>query len=65
MRHFQDFKEISKKLSILKHHSGTVVGWQLHTSDAIVSNAAERVLQYAPPAIFVKWGKKTWTLGDT
>ena len=57
-------EKTSKQLSILKHHSGTVVGWQLHTSDAIVSNAAERVLQYAPPVIYVKWDEKTWTLGD-
>ena len=57
-------EKVSKKLSILKHHNGTVVGWQLHTADALASSSAERVLQYVPPVIFVKWDEKTWTLGD-
>ena len=57
-------EKVSKKLSILKHHSGIVVGWQLHTADALASSSAERVLQYVPPVIFVKRDAKTWKLGD-
>ena len=56
--------KISKKLSILKHHSGTVVGWQLHPSDSVHCETAARVLNYLPPIIFVKWDNKEWTLGS-
>ena len=52
----------SKKLIILKHASGTVVGWQVHAGDQILDSSCQRVLRYLPKVIFARIHDATWQL---
>ena len=48
------------KLTILKHESCEVVGWDLHVADRISERGGERLLQYLPYIIYLKFPDATW-----
>ena len=48
-------EKISKKLRILKHCPCKVVGWVLHSSDVVEAGEHERMLQYLPVCIYVRF----------
>ena len=48
-------EKISKKLNILKHTPCIVVGWELHPNEERHKTVGERVLQYMPQCIYVKF----------
>jgi len=48
-------EKISKKLNILKHTPCVVVGWELHPSEERGTSTGERVLQYMPLCIYLKF----------
>ena len=49
-----------KGLTILKHQPGYVIGWDLHTGDRVFEEGAERLLNYLPLIIYVKFPEATW-----
>ena len=51
-----------KELTILKHTSGTVVLWELHSGDRQPSSAQERLLSSLPNVIFIHIDDATWQL---
>ena len=53
-------ERISKKLRILKHCPCTVVGWVLHSADRLEGGEHERMLQYLPLCIYIKFEGATW-----
>lgn len=55
---------LSNKLALLKHCSGRIVGWDLHSNDQRNSRGASRVLTYMPRCIFVKFDHARWQLRD-
>ena len=56
-------ERISKKLGILKHCPCTVVGWELHSADkSESSDTAERLLQYMPRCIYLKFDGAKWQI---
>ena len=51
-----------KRVTILKHSSATVVGWELHPADRLRQDGAERFLHYQPRCIYIKFADATWTV---
>ena len=51
-----------KRITILKHSSATVVGWELHPADRLRHDGTERFLHYQPQCIYIKFADATWTV---
>ena len=54
--------KLSSEITVLKHTSGRIVGWELHAADAHTSNDFEVFLQYIPKVVFVQFAKVKWHL---
>ena len=52
----------TKTVTILKHSSGTVVGWDLYDLDREFVRGAERFLNYLPKCIYIKFDGATWVI---
>ncbi len=50
----------TRKVTILKHSSGSVVGWELHPLDREGVIGPERFLNYLPKCIYVQFEGATW-----
>jgi len=55
-------ERLSKKLHLFKHTPCTVVGWDLHPADKGTSQDGQRVLQYLPLCIYLKFEGVDWKL---
>ena len=57
-------EKIAKKdgMTILKHTSCRVVGWDLHVADRIQESGSERLLQYLPKVIYLKFDGAEWQI---
>ena len=53
-------ERVSKKLHILKHCPCVVDGWDLHSADKAESEDGERLLQYLPNCIYVRFEGAAW-----
>ena len=51
-----------KKLTILKHQSCEVIGWELHPADRVHDESSQRLLSYLPLVIYLKFEKATWRI---
>ena len=54
----------NKNMVILKHSSCTVVGWELHPADTATAEGAERMLNYVPRCIYLKFEGAKWTVDN-
>ena len=54
--------KLSPEIIVLKHSSGKIVGWELHTADATASSEFEVFLKYLPKVAFVQFPGVTWQL---
>ena len=51
-----------KHLTILKHTPCIVVGWDLHVGDRVREAGSERLLNYLPNIIYIKFPGATWQI---
>ena len=51
-----------KGLTILKHSPCTVIGWDLHPASRLRQDGAERLLEYMPLCIYIKFPDTTWVV---
>ena len=51
-----------RHLTILKHTPCIVVGWDLHVGDRVREAGSERLLNYLPNIIYVKFPRATWQI---
>ena len=49
-------------ITVLKHTSGEIVGWELGTADEHRSKDFQKMLQYLPKVIYVKFKSASWQL---
>ena len=47
------------RITILKHTSCTIVGWELHPADRHRTDGSQRLLQYLPKVVFLQFEKAT------
>jgi hypothetical protein len=52
----------SQKITVLKHTSGRIVGWELHTGDLDKGDGDQILLGYLPRVVFVEFDNVTWQL---
>ena len=50
------------RITILKHTPCTIIGWELHTADKLKTVGSQRVLQYLPRVIFLKFDNAEWEI---
>ena len=50
------------RITILKHTPCTIIGWELHTADKLKTAGSQRVLQYLPRVIFLKFDNAEWEI---
>ena len=51
-----------KKITILKHQSCTVAGWDLHPADRVHEKGCERLLNYFPRVIYLHFEGAKWRI---
>ena len=51
-----------KNITILKHQSCEVIGWDLHPAGRVRDGSGQRVLTYLPLVIYLKFEGATWRI---
>ena len=51
-----------KRLTILKHSPCEVIGWDLHVADRVRQVGSERLLNYQPHIIYIRFPGATWQI---
>ena len=51
-----------RNITILKHTPCTVIGWDLHLGDRVRETGSERLLNYLPNIIYIKFSNVTWQI---
>jgi hypothetical protein len=50
------------KITVLKHSSGKIVGWELHSADSKATGEFQSVLKYLPKVVYVQFTGAIWQL---
>ena len=54
--------ERGARITILKHTPCTIIGWELHPADKLKTVGSQRVLQYLPRVIYLKFDNAEWEI---